>query len=618
MCRSVALSTMHGCPPEEIEAIALHLLERKGLDTVVKLNPTLLGVDEVRRILAENGYAYTLDAEGFARDLTYPRALELIGLLRSRARAAGRRFGVKLSNTLPVVNERGRLPGDTEYVSGKALLPVTVSLAARLTSDLEEPLPVSYSAGATAGNIAELLGCGLAPVTISTDLLKPGGYQRLAAAARAAAGALSAAELTPDANRLAERAAAMSGRHDVRARRGPTTARVDRELPVTDCFIAPCAEACPISQDVPGYIRAAATGEAADALACVLETNPFPSLTAALCDQRCAKACNRMEYEGPVQIRKMKGIAVRRAGAAGPGAGAATPGAAETPSVVALEPGVQGMSAAYFNALAGRAVAVNEPLSAVEARIADELAGYRVPEGAIRADLERIAAAGVRFAAANAGLGDPDTLIRQRAPQPRPRIVELIAAGRAMVSDAPAGNAAARRATTATEHGENIRAKAGRHIRPGRGTDAEVAEIELSRCLECDAVCLKCVQVCPNRANTAVEMRAGDGLRDRYQVVHLDDWCNDCGNCATFCPYGAKPYREKLTIFASEERLCASPAPGFVLAGKAVLVRDRFGGPVVRIERAEIERARPDHDGAVATLIRRILTDYAHLLPGGF
>jgi putative selenate reductase len=145
-----------------------------------------------------------------------------------------------------------------------------------------------------------------------------------------------------------------------------------------------------------------------------------------------------------------------------------------------------------------------------------------------------------------------------------------------------------------------------------------VAEIELSRCLECDAVCLKCVQVCPNRANTAVEMRAGDGLRDRYQVVHLDDWCNDCGNCATFCPYGAKPYREKLTIFASEERLCASPAPGFVLAGKAVLVRDRFGGPVVRIERAEIERARPDHDGAVATLIRRILTDYAHLLPGGF
>ena len=317
MCRSVALSTMHGCPPEEIEAIGLHLIEAKGLDTVVKLNPTLLGLDDVRRILDENGYAYGLDAASFAQDLQYPRALELAALLRRRASAANRRFGVKLSNTLPVANERGRLPGDTEYVSGKALLPLTVSLAARLLGDLETPLPVSYSAGANAGNIGELLGCGLAPVTVSTELLKPGGYQRLADTARAAVAALAGTdagtELTPDAGRLSKLSTDVSGRHDMRARRGPTTARIDRALPVTDCFVAPCVEACPLSQDVPGYIRATATGGSQEALHCILETNPFPSLTAALCDQRCAKACTRIEYEGPVQIRKMKGIAVRRA-----------------------------------------------------------------------------------------------------------------------------------------------------------------------------------------------------------------------------------------------------------------------------------------------------------------
>ncbi|MFP4431982.1 MAG: putative selenate reductase subunit YgfK, partial [Spirochaetaceae bacterium] len=334
ICSSVALSTMHGCPPEEIEAIAVHLLENKGLETVVKLNPTLLGLEEVRRILAENGYEYGLDADTFAEDLQYPRALSLIEHLRRRASDAGRHFGIKLSNTLPVANDRGSLPGETEYVSGKALLPITVSLAARLLSDVEEPLPVSYSAGATAGNIGELLGCGLAPVTVSTELLKPGGYQRLAAAARAASEALSGTtpgapspgaetegprrrppvELYPDPQRLSDLATTLSGRYDVRKRRGTVTARIEARLPVVDCFVAPCVEACPLSQDVPAYIRAAATGAPEEALHCILETNPFPSLTAALCDQRCAKACNRIEYEGSVQIRKVKGIAVRRAG----------------------------------------------------------------------------------------------------------------------------------------------------------------------------------------------------------------------------------------------------------------------------------------------------------------
>jgi putative selenate reductase len=652
ICSSVALSTMHGCPPEEIEAIAVHLLENKGLDTVVKLNPTLLGVEEVRGILAKNGYEYGLDADAFAEDLQYPRALTLIEHLRHRASAAGHRFGIKLSNTLPVANDRGSLPGETEYVSGKALLPITVSLAARLLSDVEGPLPVSYSAGATAGNIGELLGCGLAPVTISTELLKPGGYQRLAAAARAASDALSApapgaqtpaTQLQPDPGRLSDLATALLGRHDVRKRRGAVTARIQARLPVTDCFVAPCVEACPISQDVPGYIRAAATGAPEEALHCILETNPFPSLTAALCDQRCAKACNRIEYEGSVQIRKMKGIAVRRAGggaspSAVPGDWAppgGEPSRGSGPSVVVREPGIEGMSAAYFHARAGRDVRVSESLESVAARIESELEGYRIPEGAINADLEGIAAAGVRFAA-SAPAAAAEIVVRQDAPPPRPRIVEIIAAGKRRVEEGVSalgpgdrfGEAASardsRRGAAAADRGHEIRRKAGRHIGPGRGTDNEVAEIEFSRCLECDTVCLKCVQVCPNRANTAVEVPPEDGFRDRYQVVHIDDWCNDCGNCATFCPYGARPYREKLTVFSSLAALRASPAPGFFVNGEEIHLRPAFEGEVRRVTRRDLEAGPRDGGGGpdgtpggVGRLIGRILTDYAYLLPGG-
>ncbi len=48
---SVTLSTFHGCPADEIAAISRHLLSELGLHTIVKLNPTLLGYEEVEEIL---------------------------------------------------------------------------------------------------------------------------------------------------------------------------------------------------------------------------------------------------------------------------------------------------------------------------------------------------------------------------------------------------------------------------------------------------------------------------------------------------------------------------------------------------------------------------------------
>jgi putative selenate reductase len=56
IARGVTLSTMHGCPPHEIEAICQYMLEEKSLNTFVKLNPTLLGFDRVREILDACGF----------------------------------------------------------------------------------------------------------------------------------------------------------------------------------------------------------------------------------------------------------------------------------------------------------------------------------------------------------------------------------------------------------------------------------------------------------------------------------------------------------------------------------------------------------------------------------
>ena len=43
ICNSVTISTLHGCPPQEIEKIAMYLITEKGFHTFIKCNPTLLG-----------------------------------------------------------------------------------------------------------------------------------------------------------------------------------------------------------------------------------------------------------------------------------------------------------------------------------------------------------------------------------------------------------------------------------------------------------------------------------------------------------------------------------------------------------------------------------------------
>jgi putative selenate reductase len=94
------------------------------------------------------------------------------------------------------------------------------------------------------------------------------------------------------------------------------------------------------------------------------------------------------------------------------------------------------------------------------------------------------------------------------------------------------------------------------------------ANAETPRCLTCNNVCEICVDVCPNRANVAIDLvNAPSPLVQRYQILHLDGLCNECGNCGTFCPSGGKPYRDKLTLYAREEDYDHSENCGFLPLG---------------------------------------------------
>ena len=182
LSRTLTLSTFHGCPPDEIERILDHLMREYGLDVVVKLNPTLLGPDVARGLLAD-GLGYTdlrIPDSAFANDTKWEQSVEFVERLGETATALGVGFGVKFTNTLIVENRGDFLPATEKesYLSGQPLHVLAMHLVRRFRRRFGDRFPVSFSAGIDRANFAEAVALGLVPVTVCTDLLRPGGYAR--------------------------------------------------------------------------------------------------------------------------------------------------------------------------------------------------------------------------------------------------------------------------------------------------------------------------------------------------------------------------------------------------------------------------------------------------------
>ena len=188
---TLTLSTFHGCPPEEIESITKHLIDVHDLDVIVKLNPTLLGYDTVAAIVNDElGYHdVSVKEEAFKADLQFERGVELIDELNQYAKDRGHRFGIKLTNTLVVDNIKQWMPDSTMYLSGAPLHVIASTLLDTLATALpgrfdipghDGDVMVSFSAGITKNNLADSIAMGVNPTTICSDLLKPGGYGRIA------------------------------------------------------------------------------------------------------------------------------------------------------------------------------------------------------------------------------------------------------------------------------------------------------------------------------------------------------------------------------------------------------------------------------------------------------
>jgi len=177
---TVALSTMHGCRQEEIETIIHYLMDEKEVNTYVKMNPTLLGKERINRIFNALGYEdISVDPQIFEQDMSLSQAVPMIGRLIEKSKLSPYFFGVKLTNSFPIVNKDNKLAGDTVYMTGIPLYPIAIWVAYELAAIFGETLKISYSGGADANNIDKLVQTGMCPITMSSALLKRRGYKNL-------------------------------------------------------------------------------------------------------------------------------------------------------------------------------------------------------------------------------------------------------------------------------------------------------------------------------------------------------------------------------------------------------------------------------------------------------
>lgn len=771
---SVTVSTMHGCPPDEIESICKYLIEEKHLHTYVKLNPTLLGYETVRTLLNDLGYRYIeLDPAAFEHDLQYKDAVPMLTRLRRFASERGLHFGIKLSNTLGMKNALNRLPGQEMYMSGRALFPLTINLAYRLAQEFDGQLEISYSGGASVHNVTDILQTGIFPVTMVTELLKPGGYARLLQMAQKVEAEPWAEWLSGQAidlsslKTLAEKA--LKDPYYRKEYREIESIKIDAALPQFDCYVSPCREVCPIHQDVSEYIRLVEEGRYLDAFKVIIETNPLPHITGYICDHQCMDHCTRWDYESPVYIREMKKVAaenawqefITRYG------NSLKPKRTNGIRVAVVGAGPSGLSAAYFLARAGFEVTVLEKSDCAGGVVQNVIPDFRLPQHAIDRDVEFVERHGVEF---RFGMNEDFSLevlkrqgfkyiflgigaaksrqlplekgseqvvdaldflkkFRQKAALPLGERVAVIGGGNSAMDAARAalrkdgvkevfivyrrtkefmpadreefdealkegvvfkelllplafekgtlkcqkmalgardadgrrsvhpvegafetlkidsvisaigeqvdarflqangvrvengkvranpatnetsvpnvfvGGDALRGPSTVVESiadgkkaAEAILRKEGLQPRSAMGLDslfdqprrlqdirlkkglilpfqAQDAGKEAFRCLGCNLICDKCVEVCPNRANVAIAFPSGSGFKGVAQILHIDGLCNECGNCETFCPYLGAPYKDKITLFWSEEDFESSDNSGFLLVSQRELLK---------------------------------------------
>ena len=386
--RSVTVSTLHGCPPQEIERITSYLLKEKKLHAFVKCNPTILGYQTARSILDSMGYDYIVfDEHHFNEDLQWEDAVPMFERLQKLADKLGLEFGLKLSNTFPVDTTRGELPNNEMYMSGRSLFPLTIEMCNRIARQFNGKLRISFAGGAEYFNCDKLFAAGIWPITCATTILKPGGYNRLYQMVKKCEELPYKAFAGNDPAAIEAIAiASRSDYHHLKPIKPLPSRKSTEQVPLIDCFTAPCKGGCPIEQDIPEYIELCRKGLYGPALKLITEKNALPFITGTICAHRCQGKCSRNFYEEPIHIRDTKLLAAEN-GYNALMASIKKPEKVEGKKVAIVGGGPTGIAAAYFLGREGIDVTIFERERRLGGVPRHVIPAFRITDEAIDKDI---------------------------------------------------------------------------------------------------------------------------------------------------------------------------------------------------------------------------------------
>lgn len=302
VCISATFVPRAGLSAQEVEACAEYLIEEKRLHTFVRLSPDLLGYYTVRGILDINGYDdVVISKERIDSEANYDDIKPALSRLQFKADSHRLEFGVKVCDGLCVENaDECGIKGCK--LTGRALFPIAFSLAEKIANDFGGGLRVCFAGGTDIYTAEKLFNAGIWPVTMVSDVIRPGGLARL----KQTVEAVSKCDYTQFSGILTsdlpdiEKDAYSGGRYKNKEHAGLRKAK--GPIPPVYCAKAQCRAVCPLGQDIPLIMRLLKNDRSLEALRVIIERNPMPFTVETLCPHPCADSCSRRFYEGALAI----------------------------------------------------------------------------------------------------------------------------------------------------------------------------------------------------------------------------------------------------------------------------------------------------------------------------
>lgn len=153
----------------------------------------------------------------------------------------------------------------------------------------------------------------------------------------------------------------------------------------------PCNAKCPANVDVPGYIALVKDKRYADAIRLIRKDNPFPTACGLVCEHPCENGCRRTLLDAPVDIRRLKRLAVEKAGKVK--APKCAPSTGKRIAIVGGGP--SGLTAAYFLQLMGHSCTIFEKHKKLGGMLIYGIPSYRLPRKQLLKDIDNILSTGV-------------------------------------------------------------------------------------------------------------------------------------------------------------------------------------------------------------------------------